>query len=193
MLTALSADALVTEVVGPQPDAAAQSWWPEGGEILARHPTRVYARQYDAVETIYFMAGPAAMATLLNAFAAIDCEEHPVTRHAETAHARDFEGKEYAYTIRLEIPDPGMAKLRFPHKPAPPPHMTIYLEESAKLTLPKGLRLTREVAAYRAAPSTDSTTAKEENGDTTRSKDPQEPSGRAPAKKTGETTPKPKH
>ncbi len=187
MLTALSADALVTEVVGPQPDAAAQSWWPEGVEILARHPTRVYALQSDAAETIYFMADPTAMATLLNAFAAIDVEEHPVTRLAETAHARDFEGKEHAYTVRLEIPDPAMARLRFPDKPAPPPHMTLYLEESAKLPLPNGIRLTGEIPAYRAAPPTKPPTEVENKDAQTKTQNTREASGLSPTEETGET------
>ncbi len=192
MLSALSADALVTEVVGPQPDAAAQSWWPEGVEILARHPTRVYARQSDVAETIYFMADPAAMVNLLKAFAAIDVEEHPVTRLAETAHARDFEGKEHAYTVRLEIPDPAMARLRFPDKPAPLPHLTVYLKESDALTLPEGLHLTDDVPAYRAAPSTDATGSTETSKNPSETKDERDTSAVSPGEEKRKTSRVPK-
>ena len=80
-----------------------------------------------------------------------------------------------------------MARLRFPDKPAPPPHMTLYLEESAKLPLPNGIRLTQEIPAYRAAPPTKPPTEVENKDAQTKTQNTREASGLSPTEETGET------
>ncbi len=150
-LAPLPTFAFVTETIGPAPNAAGQAWWQPGLVELAKHPSRVYARESEWMESIFFNADDAGIRELLAAFSKTALRDRVVEIKSGAADVHSFDKSAIAHNVALQVPDGVTNALLRDEIEWPEPRLIVYVDGAHAMKpdkIPANLLVQSEIPAF---------------------------------------------
>jgi len=150
-LAPLPTFAFVTETIGPAPNAAGQAWWQPGLVELAKHPSRVYARESEWMERIFFNADDTGIRELLAAFSKTALRDRVVEIKSGAADVHSFDKSAIVHNVALQVPDGVTNALLRAEIEWPEPRLTLYVDDTHDLKpeeIPANLLVQSEIPAF---------------------------------------------